>query len=476
MAGEKPLTIGGFAALVKEMLPYTPNTQQSKLIDALARFCAGYDETGRVFVVNGYAGTGKTSVTGALVKALTSVGRPVVLMAPTGRAAKVFSGHAGHPASTIHRKIYRGASGDLTAANTFLQHNELSDAVYIVDEASMIGNGSDGGTDLLGDLLEYVFTPDNNRLILLGDVAQLPPVGATQSPAMVADAYKERGLKVSRATLTDTVRQGRESGILYNATWLRRAMLVDPLPQPRLRTEGFDDVFVTDGNDVVDVVADCYRRDGAAETIVVTRSNRRATAFNLGIRERILDLNEELCKGERLLVAKNNYTWGAKVKGLDFIANGDVAEVRAIHATEDRYGFRFAIVTLWLPDRDVEVRARIFLNTLTDDNASLPRERMQALAEARMADLEVNRPEDPFERRLRRLRTDEYFNALQVKYAYAVTCHKAQGAQWKNVIVDLGGIPPEAREMDFYRWLYTAVSRATTRLWLLNPGEMAEEL
>ncbi|MDE5749318.1 MAG: AAA family ATPase [Duncaniella sp.] len=476
MAGDKPLTIGGFAALVKEMLPYTPNAQQSKLIDALARFCAGYDETGRVFVVNGYAGTGKTSVTGALVKALTSVGRPVVLMAPTGRAAKVFSGHAGHAASTIHRKIYRGASGDLTAANTFMQHNELSDAVYIVDEASMIGNGSDGGTDLLGDLLEYVFTPDNNRLILLGDVAQLPPVGATQSPAMMADAYKERGLKVSRATLTDTVRQGRESGILYNATWLRRAMLVAPLPRPRLRTEGFDDVSVTDGNDVVDVVADCYRRDGAAETIVVTRSNRRATAFNLGIRERILDLNEELCKGERLLVAKNNYTWGAKVKGLDFIANGDVAEVRAIHATEYRYGFRFAIVTLWLPDRDVEVRARIFLNTLTDDNASVPREQMQALAEARMADPEVNGPDDPFERRLRRLRTDEYFNALQVKYAYAVTCHKAQGAQWKNVIVDLGGIPPEAQEMDFYRWLYTAVSRATTHLWLLNPGEMAGEL
>lgn len=475
MAEEKPLTIGGFAARVKELLPYVPNTQQSMLIDALARFCAGYDETGRVFIVNGYAGTGKTSVTGALVKALTEVRRPVVLMAPTGRAAKVFSLHAGHPASTIHRKIYRGASGDLTASNTFLQHNDLSDAIYIVDEASMIGDALDAsGTGLLTDLLQYVFTPDNNRLILLGDVAQLPPVGSSESPAMIPNSYKGLGLRISRATLTDTVRQGRESGILHNATWLRRAMLVDPLPQPRLRTEGFDDVSVTDGNDVVDIVADCYRRDGAAETIVVTRSNRRATAFNLGIRQRILDINEELANGERLLVAKNNYTWGAKVKGLDFIANGDVAEVRAIHATEHRYGFRFAIVTLWLPDRDVEVRARIFLDTLTDENASLPRERMQVLAEARMADPEANRPDDPFERRLRRLRTDEYFNALQVKYAYAVTCHKAQGAQWKNVIVDLGGIPPEAREMDFYRWLYTAVSRATSHLYLLNPSDMHE--
>jgi len=474
MPEKHPLTIGQFAGQVKDLLPYAPNRQQSMLIDALARFCAGYDETGRVFIVNGYAGTGKTSVTGALVKALTALRRPVVLMAPTGRAAKVFSGHAGHPAYTIHRKIYRGPSGDLTAGNTFLQHNDLSGAVYIVDEASMIGNGSDGGSDLLSDLLEYVFTPDNNRLILLGDVAQLPPVGSVESPAMLPQYYKDRGLRVSRATLTDTVRQGRESGILHNATWLRRAMLMDPLPQPRLQVDGFDDMSVTDGNDVADIVGDCYRRDGASETIVVTRSNRRATAFNLGIRQRILDLEEELCKGERLLVAKNNYMWSAKVKGLDFIANGDVAEVRAIHATEERYGFRFAIVTLWLPDRDVEVRARIFLDTLTDESASLSRERMQALAEARMADPEVNRPDDPYERRLRRLRGDEYFNALQVKYAYAVTCHKAQGAQWRNVIVDLGGIAPEARGMDFYRWLYTAVSRATSRLYLLNPGDMEE--
>lgn len=471
------MTIREFADSVRRALPYEANAQQSQLIDALARFCGGRSDVGSVFIVNGYAGTGKTSLTGALVKALTAAGRPVVLMAPTGRAAKVFSSHAGYPAYTIHRKIYRGPTGDLTAGNRFLQHNTLSDAVYIVDEASMIGDdsGAPDGANLLEDLTEYVFTPDNNRLILLGDVAQLPPVGSTESPAMQPESFKRLGLKVSRATLTDTARQARGSGILRNATWLRRAMLLDPLPAPRLITEGCDDIFVTDGNDVADVVGECYRADGPAETIIVTRSNRRATAFNLGIRSRILDLEEELCKGERLLVAKNNYTWSSKIKELDFIANGDVAIVTAIHATEERYGLRFAIVTLNLPDRDVDVKCRIMLDTLTDENASLLRERMQALAEQRMADPEVNAPADSYEKRLRRLRTDEYFNALQVKYAYAVTCHKAQGAQWRNVIVDLGGIPPEAQGLDFYRWLYTAITRSTARLFLLNPGDMAAD-
>ena len=470
------MTINEFAATVRGALPYTPNDQQRQLIDALARFCSSATPTGSVFILNGYAGTGKTSLTGALVKSLLAVGRPVVLMAPTGRAAKVLSAQAGVPAFTIHRKIYRGATGDLTAGNAFLQHNNLSSAVFIVDEASMIGGTTDAETtgNLLEDLVEYVFTGDNNRLILLGDVAQLPPVGATDSPAMQPATFKQMGLRVSRATLTDTARQARRSGILRNATWLRRAMLADPLPAPRLVAEGTDDVHVVDGEDVVDVIGECYRADAAADTIVITRSNRRATAFNLGIRTRILDLEEELCKGERLLVAKNNYMWSAKVKGLDFIANGDVGVVTAIRSTEERHGFRFANVTLLLPDRGVEIECRIFLDTLTDESASISRERMQQLAEACMMDPERNRPDDSWDQRLRRLRSDPWFNALQVKYAYAVTCHKAQGAQWPNVVVDLGGIPPESREIDFYRWLYTAVSRATRRLFLLNPGDMAE--
>lgn len=471
------MTIGDFANLIKSNLPYAPNDQQSQLIGALARFCSSSTPSDSVFIVNGYAGTGKTSLTGALVKSLEAVKRPVVLLAPTGRAAKVFSAHSKHPAFTIHRKIYRGATGDLTAGCTMMQRNTLSNAIFIVDEASMIGDGSaDSGefgmphSNLLEDLVEYVFSGDNCSMIVLGDVAQLPPVGSTESPAMQPATFKRLGLHVSRATLTDTVRQSRNSGILRNATWLRRAMLVDPLPEPKLVTEGYDDVELLSPDDVIDTIGECYYTDGADETIIVTRSNRRAAGFNLGIRAQILDCEEELCRGERLLVAKNNYMWSAKMKGLDFIANGDVGVVSAIHSTEERYGFRFANVTLNLPDRDIDVECKIFLDTLTDESASLSREALQRLAEARMEDPEFADQSLPYESRLRKLKSDEYFNALQVKYAYAVTCHKAQGAQWKNVIVDLGGIPPESQGLDFYRWLYTATSRATSRLFFLNWG------
>lgn len=471
------MTIGEFANLIKSNLPYAPNDQQSQLIGALARFCSSSTPSDSVFIVNGYAGTGKTSLTGALVKSLEAVRRPVVLLAPTGRAAKVFAAHSKHTAFTIHRKIYRGATGDLTGGSTMMQRNTLSNAIFIVDEASMIGDGSGEVTDygmphsnLLEDLVEYVFSGDNCSLIVLGDVAQLPPVGSTESPAMQPSTFKRLGLHVSRATLTDTVRQSRNSGILRNATWLRRAMLVDPLPEPKLVTEGYDDVELLSPDDVIDTIGECYYTDGADETIIVTRSNRRAAGFNLGIRAQILDCEEELCRGERLLVAKNNYMWSAKMKGLDFIANGDVGVVSAIHSTEERYGFRFANVTLSLPDRDIDVECKIFLDTLTDESASLSREALQRLADARMEDPEFADQSLPYDSKLRKLKNDEYFNALQVKYAYAVTCHKAQGAQWKNVIVDLGGIPPESQGLDFYRWLYTATSRATSRLYFLNWG------
>ena len=306
------MTVGEFAADVRGNLSYAPNRQQELLIGALARFCSVAGDG--VFILNGYAGTGKTSLMGALVKSLRAAGREVVLLAPTGRAAKVLSGQAGTPAYTIHRRIYRGdGGGGWTEGFRALQHNALTSAVFIVDEASMIGDGTgeEGGSSLLDDLVEYVFTGENSRLIVIGDVAQLPPVGASESPAMMPESYKRLGLKVSRAVLTDTVRQARESGILRNATWLRRAMLLDPLPQARIAVGEYDDVALTDGNDVADVVGDCYRRDGAGETIVVTRSNRRAREFNLGIRQRIMDYDEMLVKGERLLVAKNNYMWSS---------------------------------------------------------------------------------------------------------------------------------------------------------------------
>lgn len=463
-----------FAERVTSLLPYKPNEQQSKLIGALARFCDVGAPSDSVFILNGYAGTGKTSLTGALVKALRQDGREVVLMAPTGRAAKVFSLAADYPSSTIHRRIYRGTPGDIGGNGYFaLARNESVDTVFIVDEASMIGADAEGevGRSLLDDLVEYVFTGDNSRLILLGDTAQLPPVGAENSPALLAESYKRLGLRVSRAVLTATARQQRHSGILLNATRLRRTMLLPELPSPSLYVDGLNDVAVTDGNDVADVVGSLYAEDGPGETVVVTRSNRRAREFNLGIRSRILDCEEELVKGERLLIARNNYMWSSRVKELDFIANGDVAIVGAIHSTEEKYGYRFANVRLGLPDRDVDVECRIFLDTLTDDSASIGYEDMSRLAQAIIADTSAHPAGASYEQRLRRLRTNEYFNALQVKYAYAMTCHKAQGAQWRNVIIDLGGIAPEGQTLEFYRWLYTATTRATTRLFYLNPDE-----
>lgn len=472
------MTVGDFAQIVTDALPYKPNEQQRLVIAALARFCSSQTPSDSVFLLNGYAGTGKTSLTGALVKALTAVRIPVVLLAPTGRAAKVFSIHARHPAFTIHRKIYRGDSMSITGASAMLQDNRLTNAVFIVDEASMIGNSNvdsagNPTTGLLEDLLQYVFTGTNCRLILIGDIAQLPPVGSTVSPAMDVNTLKQHGLRVSRAVMTDTARQARNSGILRNATWLRRAMLVNPLPAPRLMASRFSDVDVIDNDGVLEVVYEAYNGDddtsGPDNTIIITRSNRRATAFNLAIRQEILDCEEELIKGERLLVAKNNYMWARKVEGLDFIANGDVAVVDRIIGTETRYGCRFADVTLTLPDREISIDCKIILDTLTGESASLETERYQRLAEGRLMDPEAFDPAMPMEARVRRLKDDEYFNALQVKYAYAVTCHKAQGAQWANVIIDMGGIAPDALGLDFYRWLYTATSRATSRLYYLNP-------
>lgn len=466
--------------MILERLPFSPNAQQRLVADALARFCSSSTPDDSVFILAGYAGTGKTSLIGALVKALTAVRIPVVLLAPTGRAAKVFSVSASYPAATIHRRIYYGGTGRLFEHSRVVRDNKTPGAVFIVDEASMIGDSTadaDGnpGSGLLEDLLQHVFTGEGCRLILAGDTAQLPPVGTDLSPAMNPATLKEMGMHVSRATLTDTARQQRHSGILRNATLLRRSMLSDPLPRPRLLTSGMDDVNVIAGEDIIDVMASCYSRDTPDETILITRSNKRAVAFNLAVRSQILYSEEELCRGERLMVARNNYTYSTKIKDLDFIANGDMAVVMQVNSTETRYGFRFADVTLRLTHHDKEIDCKIILDTLTSEYPSLSREQMERLAMARMSDPEVNPPGTPDSTRFSRLRSDEYFNALQVKYSYAITCHKAQGAQWRNVIVDLGGIADDALGLDFYRWLYTAVSRATRRLYFLNPSIQVDD-
>lgn len=467
------MTIGEFAERILHNLPYVPTDQQVQLIAALAKFCSPVMPSDSVFLLAGYAGTGKTSLVGALVRTLQDCGITSVLLAPTGRAAKVFSQFAGHPAYTIHRKIYRPPQPGMPFGS--VMENPHRGAVFIVDEASMIGgDASDGVAGLLTDLIHYVYTGDNCRLILLGDTAQLPPVGCAESPAMNPDELRGYGLRVTRAQLTDTVRQAKTSGILYNATMLRRVMrrcvaTGEELPEPRLYLKGFGDVKSVTGEDLEDEMAGAYSRDGVDETVIVTRANWRATQFNLAIRQRILDRDEELCRDDLLMVVKNNYYWSSKVKDLDFIANGDMARVARVYGTEEKYGLRFADVILQFPYRDVELECKIVLDCLTSDTPALTSEQAHRLYESCYMDPDKFDAATPHSARMRALRTDPYFNALQVKYGYAVTCHKAQGGQWRNVIVDMAGIAPEAlHTMDLYRWLYTAVTRATTSLRFLQ--------
>ena len=453
-------------------LPYTPNEQQKAVVGALARFCAPTAPETAVFVLNGYAGTGKTSLTGALVKALPRAGLGAVLMAPTGRAAKVFGSFAGRPAYTIHRKIYRHTPDGGGDAGPALVENRSRNTIYIVDEASMIGGEGGAGRDsLLEDLVQYVYSGDNCRMILIGDTAQLPPVGSVESPAMEPERLRMFGLRPSRAVMTATMRQGGRSGILYNATALRRSMAAGAAEIPPLRTAGFSDVSVVSGEDLPEMLETAYARDGIEECLLISRSNRRATDYNRAIRAEVLYREEQLCRDEMLIVAKNNYHWARKVKGLDFVANGDIVRVVRVYGSEWRYGFHFADVRLAIAGSggEAEFDAKLMLETLSGETAAMPYERMQQLYEALVRDPEMFDAAMPYDLRARHLHDNPYWNALQVKYAYAMTCHKAQGGQWRNVFVDLSYIPDDALGMELYRWLYTAVSRARSHLYLIAP-------
>lgn len=446
---------------------FPPTEQQRALIDALSRFCGDATPYNSVFLLNGYAGTGKTSVVAALVKALRAMRRPTVLLAPTGRAAKVLSGFAGKKAMTIHRKIYKGL-GDV-AAVAGVADNPHVNAIFIVDEASMIGEGEHDS--LLDDLVHYVYGSGHDcRMILLGDGAQLPPVGCDRSPAMSAERLRGLGLRVTRAVITQTVRQKARSGILYNATTLRRAMNAETLPVPELRVKPFADVRAIGGEELQEALEESYARYGIDDTLLITRSNKRAMEFNLAIRKSILEKNDVISRGEPLLIAKNNYFWTSKVKGADFVANGDVVKVNKIYGTEIIGFLRFADVELSLPDRDITFDAKLILNSLNSVTAGLNPEHEQMLMTRALADLDPTSAADPAVRR-RVFHTDPYFNALRVKYAYAVTCHKAQGGQWSSVFVDMANISNDAvTTLDFYRWLYTATTRARSLITYISPS------
>lgn len=463
---------------IKENFPYQLTSEQEIVIKSLSGFLLSKRD-GMLFLLRGYAGTGKTSLVGALVKTLGRLQQKCVLLAPTGRAAKVFSAYSGHPAFTIHKKIYRQRAFSNEVGNFSLNDNLTTHTLYIVDEASMISNeglsGAMFGTGrLLDDLVQYVYSGQGCSLLLLGDTAQLPPVGEEQSPALFADALRGYGLEVVEADLTQVVRQMEQSGILWNATRLRRLIAdEDCFSLPKIRVSGFADIRMLPGAELIDELSACYDRDGLEETIVICRSNKRANLYNKGIRAQILWREEELSTGDLLMVAKNNYYWTERLKEMDFLANGETAVVRRVRRTRELYGFRFADVTLAFPDYDdLELEVNLLLDTLYSDAPALPKADNDRLFYAVLEDY----ADIPLKRdRMKKMKADPHYNALQVKYAYAVTCHKAQGGQWKNVFLDQGYMTDEYLTPDYFRWLYTAFTRATGTLYLVNyPKEQLE--
>ena len=464
---------------IKRNFSYKSTEEQENTLNSFSNFLLSSSQE-KILILRGYAGTGKTSLVSALVKTLDEVGRKCVLLAPTGRAAKVFSLYSHHPAYTIHRRIYRQRvfSGDMD--NFTLNTNLHRQTLFIVDEASMIANegisGASFGTGrLLDDLIEYIYSVPGCSLMLVGDTAQLPPVGEVQSPALSAAVLQGYGLEVTECLLTQVVRQAADSGILYNATRLRQAIMNEEcFMLPSVKIGSCPDVKVIQGGDLIETISESYDKAGMDETIVICRSNKRANLYNKGIRNTILYREDELNAGDVLMVAKNNYFWGADCKELDFIANGDVAVVRRVRRVREMYGFRFADALLCFPDyADLELEVTLLLDTLHHDSPSLPREQSERLFEAVSEDyahLPTKRE------RIKKIKEDPYYNALQVKYAYAVTCHKAQGGQWQRVFLDQGYLTEELVSPDYYRWLYTAFTRATEILYLVNwPKEQTEK-
>ena len=465
-------------ALIRENFLHNPTKEQEKAISLLSDFLLSREQDS-IFLLKGYAGTGKTSLLAALVRTMQQLRLRVMLLAPTGRAAKVLSNYAGAPAFTIHRKIYRQKS--ITEMDVFQNNiNMRQDTLFIVDEASMIANDAHeqtmfGTGRLLDDLMQYVYSCNGCRLLLVGDTAQLPPVGETESPALSRTMLEGYGMEVTELCLTQVVRQLEESGILWNATMLRSLIQNDDVYAfPKLRGKSFPDIKVLPGNELIEALEQSYRNHGTDGTIVVTRSNKRANIFNNGIRTRILDYETELSGGDLIMVAKNNYYWtereqaanGVAADAMAFIANGDVAIVRRMRNERSFYGFRFADVTLCFPDYDHrELDVTILLDTLQSESPALTRQQQETLFNGVWEDYpELTNKRD----RMKRLRQDIYYNALQIKYAYAVTCHKAQGGQWEHVYIDQGYINEEMLSPDYFRWLYTAITRATEQVYLVN--------
>lgn len=501
-----------------ETLGHAPTAGQQRAAYALERLLESTRHQ-PTLVLKGYAGTGKTTLVGALVKVLARDRRPVVLLAPTGRAAKVLSAYARSPSSTIHRRIYRIDADEDGFGGMSVAVNKDAGALFVVDEASMIGrSGGEGAimdSDLLVDLVQHVFSAPDCKLLLIGDPAQLPPVGSAHSPALEVKELAALGLTAGQVELTEVVRQAETSGILANATALRA--LLSPLhiptsrhsepgegphhvnpseakdhihptshpshpshpphphihsassssPQPLIPTfQPFADVRRIDGYDLQDALETAYGRDGADEVCLICRSNKRAFEYSQQVRARIYDYEEELCPGDRLMVVKNNYFWAGRNGKAELIANGEPITVKRVYGTEERYGLRFADITAswWNGVEERELEVKVMLDVLALPSPALPGPQMRLLGQ-RVMEASNARTKGM---RYRAMKEDPYANALQVKYAYAVTCHKAQGGQWNTVFVDQGYVTEEMIDTEYIRWLYTAVTRASGQLYLLN--------
>ena len=449
--------------------PFDPTADQMHALDVFDRFITDSDER-CVMILRGSAGTGKTSLASVIVRTLLDLQYKISLLAPTGRAAKVFSLNSGQPAATIHRSIYRERTFAGLDGKFNLNANLYRNRLFLIDEASMISltsvNSTFGSGCLLDDLIQFVYNERNCRMLLIGDKAQLPPVGEAESPALRADVLAAYGLKVYECDLNEVLRQSQDSGILYNATIIRQMITHDQATAlPKIRFKGFADISIVPGDELIESLSTSYAEVGIDETMVITRSNKRANIFNQGIRNMVLGREEELTTGDMLMVVKNKYK-EKQAGGLSFIANGDRAIVRSVRNVRDLYGFRFADVTLSFPDYDnTEEDMIVILDTLTTEAPALTHEQNEQLFQQVLADYaDVPLKSD----RMKKIREDDYYNALQVKFGYAITCHKAQGGQWAHIYLDQGYMTDEMLTPDYIHWLYTAFTRATEHLYLVN--------
>jgi len=455
--------------LLEKNLGYIPTQDQSDCMRLLANYVT--DNTNDViFLLTGYAGTGKTSVIASLVNTLTTLRQKSVLLAPTGRAAKVLRSYSGKEAYTIHRKIYRQKSATDGVGKFVLDKNLHKETYFIVDESSMIPEDSSEGSifgsgRLLEDLLEYVYTGTGCKLILVGDVAQLPPVGSIVSPALDVDVLRSTGFAIETFELHQVIRQSEGSGILMNATAVRQQVSDGDLSFPELMLSGYSDIERLSGNDLIECLSESYDRCGTDGAIVVVNSNNLANKYNQGIRNRVFFREEEISAGDIIMVVKNNYYWLKDDEKTSFIANGDIAEVRRIRKYEEMYGMRFAEMTLWFRDTELEIDAKVMLDTLMMGTPSLSSEKSRELYFAVLADHPGIRSK---RKQFEAVKADPYYNALQIKFAYAVTCHKSQGGQWERVFIDQGMFNRQEPTIDYLRWFYTALTRATDKVYLVN--------